>query len=213
METYFIIYKTTCMHTNKYYIGMHTTKNLQDGYLGSGKILKRSLNKYGKENHIFEIIESLPDKASLIVREREIVNAALLLDELCMNLKVGGEGGFSNLEHAFKAQSSGGKQNIENIRSIHFKKLKEDAEYKQKWISNQIKSSSAIGAKLDNGFFGKKHSSESSEKMKRAKEKYKGEKHPQFGYIWISNPEIGTKKIPKEELGKYLQDGWIKGRK
>ena len=206
METYFIIYKTTCMHTNKYYIGMHTTKNLQDGYLGSGKILKRSLNKYGRENHIFEIIESLPDKASLIVREREIVNEALLLDELCMNLKVGGEGGFSNLEHAFKAQSSGGKQTIENVRSAHFKKLKEDAEYKQKWQQKLKESNLRL-------FKGKKHSSESSDKMKRAKEKYKGENHPQFGHIWISNPEIGTKKIPKEELEKYLQDGWIKGRK
>ena len=73
METYFIIYRTTCLATNKFYIGMHKTKNLQDGYLGSGLILKRSINKYGKHTHKFEIIEFLPNLDSLIKREREIV--------------------------------------------------------------------------------------------------------------------------------------------
>ena len=42
------IYKTTCNITNKYYIGMHSTSNLEDGYLGSGKRLRYSIRKYGK---------------------------------------------------------------------------------------------------------------------------------------------------------------------
>lgn len=58
-KKYHYIYKTTCLMTCKFYVGMHSTDNLEDGYLGSGKILGYSLNKYGRENHIKEILEYL----------------------------------------------------------------------------------------------------------------------------------------------------------
>lgn len=41
-KKYHYIYKTTFVVTDKYYIGMHSLAELNDGYLGSGKILKRS---------------------------------------------------------------------------------------------------------------------------------------------------------------------------
>ncbi len=44
---YHIIYKTTCTITNKFYVSMHSTDNLEDGYQGSGKRLKYSVNKHG----------------------------------------------------------------------------------------------------------------------------------------------------------------------
>lgn len=47
---YHYIYKTTCTITSKFYIGMHSTDNLEDGYVGSGKRLWYSINKHGKEN-------------------------------------------------------------------------------------------------------------------------------------------------------------------
>jgi hypothetical protein len=36
---------------------MHSTDNLDDGYLGSGKRLRYSINKHGAENHVREILE------------------------------------------------------------------------------------------------------------------------------------------------------------
>jgi hypothetical protein len=86
-----IIYKTTCSITGKWNIGMHSTDNLQDGYLGSGMHLWRSIDKYGRENHTVQILEHLPDRKSLSDREREILSEAKK-HPLCMNIAWGGEG-------------------------------------------------------------------------------------------------------------------------
>lgn len=210
METYFIIYKTTCVITNRFYIGMHKTKNLQDGYLGSGKVLRNSINKYGRKNHIFEILEYLPDINSLIDKERQIVNEDLIKESLCMNLKVGGlgGGGFWNEEHRIKCQSAGGKATVKNLYSLHIEKLK-DPIYKEKWL----KAFQTDEKGINNSFYGRKHSQETLVKMRKAKESYKGEKHNQYGFIWICDIEKNTKKINPKDLDKYLNLGWVKGRK
>ena len=71
---------------------MHSTSNLDDGYMGSGKVIRRSLIKYGKAAHIFEILEFKENRESIRLREREIVNEDLLKDPLCMNIHLGGVG-------------------------------------------------------------------------------------------------------------------------
>lgn len=92
-KKFHFIYKTTCHITGKFYVGMHSTDDLADGYLGSGKILKRSITKHGRENHSLTILELCGDRLALKTREAEVVNEHLLTDALCMNLKCGGEGG------------------------------------------------------------------------------------------------------------------------
>jgi len=94
-KTYHIIYKTTCLINNKYYIGMHSTDNLEDGYMGSGKALKFSIKRYGKENHRVEILEIVANRELLAERERAIVTLSKVKNGKCMNLKVGGIGGFT----------------------------------------------------------------------------------------------------------------------
>lgn len=84
------IYKTVCTITNKFYIGVHSTNNINDGYMGSGVRISKSIKKYGKDKHIREIIEYLDDRISLMNREREIVTEELLSDPYCMNISVGG---------------------------------------------------------------------------------------------------------------------------
>ncbi len=93
-KKYHIIYKTTCLITKKYYIGMHSTDDLNDGYMGSGKALKYSLKRYGKENHRVEILETVETRDLLSEREKAIVNAKKVKDNKCMNMKPGGVGGF-----------------------------------------------------------------------------------------------------------------------
>lgn len=89
-KKYHIIYKTTCNVTGKWYIGMHSTDNLEDGYQGSGTHLWFSIRKHGKEAHTTEILEHCIDRASLILREKELVNEDTLKQAMCMNLMMGG---------------------------------------------------------------------------------------------------------------------------
>ena len=53
---HYLIYKTTNLLDGKYYVGCHQTKNPNDGYLGSGKHLKRAIKKYGFDNFKVEIL-------------------------------------------------------------------------------------------------------------------------------------------------------------
>ncbi len=62
---YHYIYKTTNILNDKFYIGMHSTNDLNDGYQGSGKRLRYSINKHGRKAHTTEILEFLPDRESL----------------------------------------------------------------------------------------------------------------------------------------------------
>lgn len=84
---YHFIYKTTCLATARWYLGMHSTNDLQDGYLGSGTHLQRSIKKYGKESHKIEIVEMLPTRAELRLREQEILTEQFIADPLCMNIR------------------------------------------------------------------------------------------------------------------------------
>lgn len=191
-KKYHYIYKTTNLKNGKYYIGMHSTNNLEDGYMGSGKRLRRSLIKYGKENFKSEILEFLPERKTLVEREKEIVNEELLKDTLSMNLKQGGEGGTINDEHR--------------------KNLKIGDKIKKLLLDNIVKNH-LLGKINYNNFEGRKHTEDTKNKMRDVKiGMYVGEKNPSYGTCWITNGKE-NKKIKKEKINDYLCEGWYKGRK
>jgi len=157
MEQQYIyyIYKITCIISNRYYIGMHRTTNENDGYFGSGNLLKRSVAKYGKENHIKEILEYCDSKEQLCEREAEIVNANLLKDELCLNMMTGGMGGatMTGRKRSLEAIEKTRKANTGKIRSEQYRK--ENAIRMSKiWKGNQY-------AKGSKAWVGKKHREDS----------------------------------------------------
>ena len=60
---------------------------------------------------------------------------------------------------------------------------------------------------------GKKHSEETKEKIGKSNSiKQKGENNSQFGTCWITK-DGENKKIKKEELETFINQGWNKGRK
>jgi hypothetical protein len=65
--------------------------------MGSGKAIKFSIKRYGKENHRVEILEVVENRELLAERERAIVTLSKVKNGKCMNLKVGGIGGFTKV--------------------------------------------------------------------------------------------------------------------
>jgi len=94
-KKYNYIYKIICIINDTFYIGMHSTNNINDNYYGSGKRLKNSIKKYGINNHIIEILEFLPNRSLLAEREKALVNEDLLANKRCMNIVLGGDGGYN----------------------------------------------------------------------------------------------------------------------
>lgn len=211
-KKYHFIYKTTNIITNEYYVGMHSTFNINDDYMGSGYRLKRSIKKYGTENFRFEIIEWLNDRESLIKKEKEIVNEELLKDPLCLNLKPGGTGGFNNDAHKWKYILTGSKAGSKALSEMH-----KDPLFKEHWSSVRKEAWKNVSdenrAKIMNGLIanrGRKHTPETIEKMKQQRKgTMMGINNSQYGTKWITNG-MENKKIKNTDL---LPDGWKFGKK
>ena len=62
------IYKITNLITGKIYIGKDEANRPE--YYGSGKLIRRSLEKYGKVNHTKEVIEEVSERILLVEREK-----------------------------------------------------------------------------------------------------------------------------------------------
>lgn len=91
-KKYNYIYKITNNINGKYYIGVHSTDNLNDGYFGSGNAIKLAIKKYGKENFTKEILEFVNSEKEKYQRERELVTEEVVNDPQSYNMTVGGSG-------------------------------------------------------------------------------------------------------------------------
>lgn len=77
-----------------YYIGIHSTNDIDDGYLGSGIHISRSVKKYGADVHEKEILAYYPTRDAVLQAEASMVTTELLADAKCMNIICGGYEGF-----------------------------------------------------------------------------------------------------------------------
>ena len=216
------IYKITRNDgSGKYYIGMHSTDDLDDGYFGSGQLLWKSIKKHGKEKHSKEILQFLPNRKELKSRERELVNEEIVNDPLCMNLQLGGGGGFSSEEQrsAFFKAASDKEARIRAVKTIR-QKIEEDKFYAETFAANRKKSCALAHSAVKNRdqvleracCAAARHLSKEKRKATLAALKHmQGEKNSQFGTCWVIN---GLKpiKIMKEELDEYLMNGYRRGR-
>jgi len=89
----YLIYKTTNLINNKFYIGAHETINVNDGYLGSGILLNKAIKKYGIENFKKEILKEFNNSSEMYEEEKNIVEK-FLGNPLCYNINSGGSGGW-----------------------------------------------------------------------------------------------------------------------
>jgi hypothetical protein len=103
---YNYIYQITNLINKKIYVGVHKTSDLDDGYMGSGKVIKSAIKKYGLENFHKDIIEFFNTYDQALQREKEIVTDEFLLREDVYNLRRGGNGGFGKYHLTLAIESN-----------------------------------------------------------------------------------------------------------
>jgi hypothetical protein len=148
------VYKTTCLITKRFYIGIHSTLKIDDGYLGSGIILRRSIRKYGKDNHIKEIIEFFPNRKETELMETSLINENKN-DKLCMNLTDGGKGFKMNHTEKTKMKISDKLSNktyeeIHGIENADIERKKRSISAKKQWETMDDDTKKSSSDKISN---------------------------------------------------------------
>ena len=197
---FYTIYKVTNNVNGKHYIGKHQTKDINDGYMGSGKLIKAAIKKYGADNFHKEILHVVQTEKEMDILEKILVVPD---PEISYNLCEGGRGGFSYINSIGK--------------NIRLKQTEKQKIISRRWIKeNRHKFKLCVGEKRSilssKNFKGKTHTDEwkknHSELMKN---KQKGNLNSQYGTCWITNGQV-NKKIKKDELDNWLELGYYRGR-
>jgi len=186
------MYKITNKVNSNIYIGVHGTENIDDGYFGSGKLLKQAILKYGIENFEKEIIQYFSSSEEMFLCEAEIVNEEFISRDDVYNIIEGGRGGTRAL----------GKWIVENKLGWHSDKSR--AEFKKFRESD-------IGRYYSNLGLMKMQSIESNHKRKATFKNIKhqsGTKNSQFSTKWITDG-VNNKKIKNID---EVPVGWKLGR-
>ena len=239
-RAYHYIYKVTRTDgSGKYYIGMHSSDEPNDRYFGSGTVISSSIKKYGRKNHVKEVLEYYPTRAKAKDREVELVNKELLNDPLCMNIAYGGQG-FNGAEVQEWWQNPEYRTKVLERQAAFWAKTenrKAQSELKKKQYEDQslrdrVGESSKIAwsdptKREAQSERKKKHWQEPElrDRMLQAQAKGKdtdecrakwraaklGEKNATYGTRWIHSDQL--KKSTMLKKTEPLPDGWREGRK
>lgn len=150
---YRFIYKTTNKVNGMFYIGMHRTDDLNDGYLGSGLSLLKAFAEIGRLNFERQILEFAETDEELMSLEKAYVTKELINDPLCYNLATGVAGRLS-----YGEACNFSEEGLERLR-----------EYGKRYSGE------------NNPFYGKQHTEEVKEILSELASKKKGELNPFFG--------------------------------
>lgn len=215
---YYYLYEIRNNINGKIYVGVHKTKKLDDGYMGSGKVILQAIEKYGIENFSKTILETFESHEEMFAREKEIVTEEFLSREDTYNLRRGGFGGFDYINNS-------------NIVKFKGKVHKEESKKKMGHLGNKFclgkklsdSTKKKIGVASKNRITGSVKSKETKEKIRIAilelnERKRKlgivvtyniGDKNANYGTMWVTNG-IDNKRIKKTD---FIPEGWYKGRK
>jgi hypothetical protein len=208
-KKYHYLYKTVNRVNGKFYYGVHSTNNLEDGYLGSGTALRAAFRKHGKENFELTVLDYFDSREILLEAEKDLISEELIRNGSCYNLRPGGRGGFAQETIKLGNIAANTLESIEKKSRTHKQLWKNLTDEERLYRSNKIKvRQKAVGFDYRT-FLGKQHTESTREKMRvSAKGAHLGSKNSQFGTVWITDG-IVNKKIKKDFK---IPDGWKLGR-
>jgi len=207
VNPYGFIYITTNMMNGKKYIGQRKLNDNWKGYLGSGKILKRAVKKYGRENFSREIIAVAYSKEKLSELEIAFIkyhNASNSRDYY--NITNGGEG--FPFKHSLKSRQKMSNSQKGRIVSDETKiklgiahKGEKNHNY-GKHLSIETRQKLSLAKTGENHWiYGKHHSEETKNKMSEAN---KGEKNWHYGMVTSDETKMKLSFANKgEKSGSY----------
>lgn len=107
-KKFYIVYKITNLLNDKIYVGYHSTNKLDDGYMGSGSLITKAIEKYGVDNFKKEILYIFNNKEEAELVESIIVDAEFVKRTDVYNITTGGnvttlpgdKNGFYNKRHS-----------------------------------------------------------------------------------------------------------------
>ena len=197
----------------KVYIGKHQTARLDDDYFGSGKHLRHSVTKYGRENFVKEIIHVFDTEDEMNAKEADLVTEEFCKRDDTYNICEGGKGGWSyinrsglNIGGQFANTPEAKEKKSQTLKLFH----QQNKDFAKKYAVRISDSLKDYYSKNTNPFLGKKHTVETKQIMsEKAKFHQTGKKNSQFGSCWITNG-FESKKIKKLDM---VPEGWYYGRK
>lgn len=209
---FYLVYKITNTVNNKIYVGVHTTNDKSDNYMGSGVLIKRAIDKYGVDKFVKEILYECNTKDEMLLREADIVNDEFLARPDTYNLIHGGKKSWWDYANITGA-------NITDINGENFykhkNKMKTDICYREMIASKISTALLDYYIEHENSFKNRTHSLESKQKIGKTNSiNQKGEGNSNYGNMWIhNNDEKISKCISKLDVNRWLDIGWIIGRK
>lgn len=148
-KIYNYFYIVNNLKNGHFYLGIHSTNKLADGYFGSGKLLKIAIKNYGKENFEITPLKFFGTRKELLAFEKEIVNERFLdyYKGICYNIHLGGEGGRR------KQLSDEELRRRDNERSKKYYNENKDkfTEYSEEWRSSEQGKSYMVEWRKNNG--------------------------------------------------------------
>ena len=86
----YLVYQVTNRFDGKIYVGVHSTLNKNDRYMGSGVEIKEVLKKEGRKSFVKEILFEFDTKEEMLSKEKELVTREFCMREDTYNRIEGG---------------------------------------------------------------------------------------------------------------------------
>ncbi len=212
---HYYLYQITNLVNNKIYVGVHKTKDINDGYMGSGKVILHAIEKHGINNFRKDILETFENTEAMYAREKEIITDNFIAREDVYNLRRGGHGGFDWINKNITPE----QKKYRNDRAVEGQRASRNSQsvnwfegYRKRAESNSKNANSGLYIGNSKNFkSGDPHSEVASLKRKQTYnriEYQQGKNNSQFGTMWITDGII-SRKIKKYDS---IPEGWRKGR-